>query len=76
MTNFERITESPKALADFLGDCIECCYCEIPPDGPLDCPAENSVECKKIVLAWLEALSPSIEIVDFDREVKAHGEEV
>ena len=73
MTNFERITESPKALADFLCGCIECCYCEIPPDGPLNCSAENSVECEKHILAWLESLSPSIEIVDFDSEVEKDG---
>ena len=48
MTNFESITASPEALAEFISGLSACCDC------PADKLCANYQECYKAILAWLK----------------------
>lgn len=49
MTNFERITESPETLADFLAWNVQCTIC------PADEICERNMgECEMSMLEWLK----------------------
>lgn len=50
MTNFERITESPLRLAQFLQLRIDCYYCPARIDGIRNC----ETVCKEVLHRWLE----------------------
>ena len=47
-TNFQRITSSPEALAEFISGFSACCDC------PADKLCANYQECYKAILIWLK----------------------
>ena len=47
-TNFQRITASPEALAEFISGFSACCDC------PADKLCVNYQECYKAMLEWLK----------------------
>lgn len=51
VTNFDRITESPEALAELMNDCADCNNCPITEKSVCKYNYEN---CKEAWLEWLK----------------------
>ena len=51
MTNYERITETPQRLAQFLQIRMDCYWCEARVNGVRNCEQH----CSEVLQRWLES---------------------